>query len=315
MALLIAAAAMPLLAIGAVLILLRLQRQERALTARIAVARGRRESVLAVTGLPLAQPGVKPGKTLVARLASVIGFDPARRDQYGLPWFAVLGVTAVTGRIAVLLATSLVGPLAWLLLPMIVIGGSRAYYAGANRKRRNLLLVQFPDSLALIVRAVRVGIPVSEALRAVAREMPEPTRSEFRRLESQIAMGSALETALRTLAQRNDLPEYGFFAAVLALQAQTGGGLTETLEMLADIIRRRIAMKERGHALSSEARTSSYVLGALPLVAGGLLYFASPGYIGMLFTDPLGHVLIAAAVLSLATGMGIMRLIIQRTLS
>ncbi len=81
------------------------------------------------------------------------------------------------------------------------------------------------------------------------------------------------------MTQRNTLPEYGFFAAALSLQAQTGGGLTATLETLADIIRRRVAMKERGHALSSEARTSSMVLGALPVAVGGMLYIVAPQYI------------------------------------
>ena len=311
--LLAAAAAFPLLAIGAVIVLLRMQRQDRALQARIAVAGGTRPRLSAAA--TIVQPGAKPGGDLLTRLAAIIKLDPARRDHYRLPWFMVLGLALVAGRVVVLLAAGLVGPWAWLLLPVVAIGGARAYHAGADRKRRDLLLVQFPDSLALIVRAVRVGIPVTESLRAVAREMPEPTRSEFRRLEHQIAMGSALETALRVLAQRNLLPEYSFFAAVLALQAQTGGALTDTLEMLADIIRRRIAMKERGHALSSEARTSTYVLGALPLVAAGLMFFTSPAYIGMLFTEPSGNMLLGAAALSLGTGIGIMRLIIRRTLS
>ena len=311
-----AAAALPVLAVSSVVVLLRLQRQERALQARVDAARGRRPASVAVAA-SLTQPGAKAGKgvDLVRRLAGLIGLDPARRDQYGMPWFVVLGIAAIVGRVVVLLASGIVGQWAWVLLPLITVFGCRSYYSGADRKRRDLLLVQFPDSLALIVRAVRVGIPVSEALRAVAREMPEPTRTEFKRVEHQIAMGSALETALRALSRRNSVPEYGFFAAVLALQAQTGGALTETLDMLADIIRRRIAMKDRGHALSSEARTSSYVLGALPFLAGGLMFFTSPSYIGVLFIKPEGHMLLGVAALSLATGMFIMRYIIRKTLS
>ena len=293
--------------------IIRMQARDRAYQQRVASIAGR---ALPRTALPaLVRRGPKHKASLAERLAGVIGLDPARRDQYKMRWYVVVGLALLAGRAAVLMASGIAGPWAWVLLPLVAVGGARAYHSGADRKRRDALLAQFPDALSLIVRAVRVGIPVTESLRAVAREMPQPTGPEFERLRHEIAMGASLESALRGLARRNSLPEYGFFAAVLALQAQTGGALTETLETLADIIRRRIAMKERGHALSSEARTSSYVLGALPLVAGGLLWFASPAYMGLLFSEEMGHMFLGAALLSLLTGMGIMRTIIRKTLS
>ena len=292
---------------------IRMQARDRAYQQRVASIAGR---ALPRTALPaLVRRGPKHKASLAERLAGVIALDPARRDQYKMRWYVVVGLALLAGRAAVLMASGIAGPWAWVLLPVVAVGGARAYHSGADRKRRDALLAQFPDALSLIVRAVRVGIPVTESLRAVAREMPQPTGPEFERLRHEIAMGASLEAALRGLARRNSLPEYGFFAAVLALQAQTGGALTETLETLADIIRRRIAMKERGHALSSEARTSSYVLGALPLVAGGLLWFASPAYMGLLFSEEMGHMFLGAALLSLLTGMGIMRTIIRKTLS
>jgi tight adherence protein B len=313
--LLLAAALLPILAVAGVLIVIRLQRREQALQRRVASFSVRGQPRRSVAAPLLVRPRVEQKKTAAEHLASLIRFDPARRDQYAVPWYVVLVGALILGRVVVLLASGIVGPAAWVALPITAIFGSRFYYARADGKRRDSLLIQFPDALSLIVRAVRVGIPVSESLRAVAREAQEPTRGEFDRLQHQIAIGTPLETALRGMARRNDLPEYGFFAAALALQAQTGGGLTETLEILADIIRRRIAMKERGHALSSEARTSSLVLGALPLVTGVMLYFVSPNYIGLLFADTAGNMILGTAILSLATGMGIMRLIIKQSLS
>ena len=292
---------------------IRAQNRERAYKDRVAgiTAKGpaRDTTPTLVRRLP------KQKASVTERLAAVIGYDPIRRQQYKLRWYVVFGLALAAGRAAVMAAAGIAGPWAWVLLPVVAIGGTRVYHTGADRKRRETLLAQFPDALSLIVRAVRVGIPVSESLGAVSREMPPPTNREFERLRQEIAVGASLEVAVRDLARRNALPEYGFFAAVLALQAQTGGALTETLESLADIIRRRIAMKERGHALSSEARTSSYVLAGLPGVAGGLLWFLSPEYMNRLFTDPMGHMFLGAAALSLLTGMGIMRTIIRRTLS
>lgn len=301
--------------LGGIIVLIRLQQRHAAFRHRVAAMTLHAGPRPAVARPALVRANVNQGRPLLQRLAGVIGFDTNRRDQYAVPWFVVLGASLLMARVIVMLAIGIVGPVAWLLMPLAGVIGCHFYYARANGNRRGLLLEQFPDALALIVRAVRVGIPVTESLRAVAREAPAPTNGEFDLLHQALAIGVPLETALRDMALRNQLAEYSFFAAALALQAQTGGGLTDTLEGLADIIRRRIAMKERGYALSSEARTSSLVLGALPVVVGSAIWLISPDYIGLLFTDPLGRTLLGGAVLSLATGMAAMRLIIRQTLS
>ena len=74
-------------------------------------------------------------------------------------------------------------------------------------------------------------------------------------------------------------------------------------------------MKARGHALSAEARTSSMILGGLPLASGLLLYVVNPDYMSLLFTDESGRMLLGAAMLSLCTGVFVMRTIIRKSLS
>lgn len=311
---LLAGLALLLLAGFAGVSLLRMQRREKDLARRIAALGGKPREA-APAPIALVRPESNAKRSLPQRLAPLIGYNPERRDQYRYSWFVVLGVCAAAGRAAVFFAYGFAGILAWLALPLVAIAGCRLYYSMANGKRRNLLLAQFPDALALIVRAVRVGIPVPEALSSVAREALEPTRTEFDRLHKQILIGGALDTALRDMAARNDLHEYSFFAAALSLQAQTGGGLSETLETLADIIRKRIATRERGHALSSEARTSSMILGGLPAVVGGMLFMTSPDYVMMLVTDPRGQMLSGIAILSLSIGIGVMQIIINKALA
>ena len=135
----------------------------------------------------------------------------------------------------------------------------------------------------MIVRSVRVGIPVLGAINSVAREAQEPTAAEFASSAMSWLVGVPLDQAVVNMAARTDLPEYRFFATAIGLQAQTGGGLSETLENLADLIRKRVALRQRGHALSSEARTSALMLGALPVVMGGGLWLLNPAYMGLLF--------------------------------
>jgi tight adherence protein B len=294
--------------------LVRINRQQKAVSRRLAQI-GQRAFQKDERRLPPLRRPERQARGAVAGLAVLFGYDPTRSAQYRQPLIVVILLCTIAARIVVLLASFIIGPWAWGLFPLCIIGGGRMFYAAADSHRRKLLLMHFPDALSLIVRAVRVGVPVVEALQSVGREAAQPTRDEFARLHQELTIGVPLEIALRQMADRNDLPEYGFFAAALTLQAQTGGGLTDTLETLADIIRRRIAMVERGHALSSEARTSTLVLAALPIVTGILLYLTSPGYIMVLFTDPAGKKLLAAAILSLTCGMGIMRHIIRKSLS
>jgi tight adherence protein B len=111
------------------------------------------------------------------------------------------------------------------------------------------------------------------------------------------------------------LAEYRFFATALSLQSQTGGGLTETLETLADTIRKREAARKRGNALAAEAKASILVLTILPIFTGIMLWFTNPSYIEILFNTKPGEKLLGIAVFLLSLGQFSMRQIIKRSLS
>jgi tight adherence protein B len=177
------------------------------------------------------------------------------------------------------------------------------------------MIRQFPDALDMIIRSIRVGIPVLGAIGTVAREAQPPTSQEFTKLGNDLAVGVPLDKAVTALADRNDLAEFRFFATAIGLQAQTGGGLSDTLESLADLIRKRIALKERGHALSSEARTSALILGSLPIVMGLGLWAMNPGYMQVLWTTSEGRMVMGAAMISLLCGAITMKVIISRSLT
>ncbi|GEO40565.1 tight adherence protein B [Skermanella aerolata] len=193
--------------------------------------------------------------------------------------------------------------------------GARFVFGRARRALAERLLDQFPDAIGLIVRAVRAGVPVTEGIRIVSAEMPAPAGPEFKRVIDELSVGVDLETALWSLATRTGLPEYRFFVVTIVLQRETGGNLTETLDNLADVIRKRRAVRQRAHALSAEARTSTYVLAALPFITGGGLYVINPDYLARLFTTSDGKLMLAAAAVSLACGLGSMSMLIRKALS
>lgn len=250
----------------------------------------------------------------LATFLRLAGYSPDRKAQYPLPWWAVLIAAIVLTSGIAFLGNLLLGKLTFLLLPVELWFVARAYWRFYDTKRQKRLYEQLPDALGSIVRTVRVGIPVIEALRTVAVSAPEPTAEEFRRLSNQVRIGAALERALIDTAIRSGVAEYRFFATAIALQAQTGGGLTETLEILADVIRKRIALRKRGFALASEARTSALLLAALPFITGTMMALVNPDYIMVLFTDSTGQKIFGAAIAMLGMGFGTMRFMIKKSL-
>jgi tight adherence protein B len=261
------------------------------------------------------RPATTANMSLLESAASVFGFNPKKQDQYPLRWWIVLGVTLGVARIAAGFVVDFLGPIGLISMPILWVVMCRSFFGWVAGRRKKLLIQQFPDALTTIVRSVRVGMPVLGAIATVAHNAQPPTSLEFTRFANDLSVGVPLDEAVTEMGARNNLAEYRFFAIAISLQARTGGGLSETLENLADLIRKRLALRERGMALSSEARSSALILGGLPVVMGAGLWALSPTYISVLFTTGTGHKFLAAAAFSLSCGVLSMRAIIKKSLS
>jgi tight adherence protein B len=252
---------------------------------------------------------------MIAVAARVFGYEPAHAAHYQLRWWIVVGVTLVLARGMAEMVSVFAGTWSLMVVPVAWVMLCRSAFKWSEQRRRDILYAQFPDALAMIVRAVRVGIPLGEGIHTVAREAMAPTGPEFALLYDRVAIGMTLEDALREMAGRNKLAEYRFFATALALQSRTGGGLTEALEGLADVMRRRLALKARGLALAAEAKTSIIILASLPFVSGSALAVLNPQYMGRLFNDPGCEKVLMLAIALLGTGLLVMRGMIRKALS
>ena len=195
----------------------------------------------------------------------------------------------------------------------LAMAAARFLFTRKTRSYAHLLFLQIPDALSLVVRSVRAGLPVGDALRSIATEMPSPTSDEFARTMGEVALGVPLDQAIWSLHERTQVREYSFLAVTLGLHAQTGGNLGETLENLVDMVRRRVALAGKARALSSEARASASILAGLPFVTGLLLALINPEYMGELFTDPRGTSFLITFAVMLSLGLLTMRWLLQRS--
>jgi tight adherence protein B len=197
------------------------------------------------------------------------------------------------------LVAALVGITAAFGLPRMVLG----FMAGRRQKK---FTREFSNALDVMVRGVRSGLPVSECISIVGREVPDPVGEEFRVMLEGQRVGMALSEIMARGLERMPTAEYKFFAIVLQIQQQTGGNLAETLENLSTVIRERKQMRQKVKALASEAKTSAWIIGSLPFCVAGLVSLISPEYMDTLFSTSQGHLIIGLGAVMYVTGIGIM---------
>lgn len=289
---------------GALVVALVLTRRERlAIDRRLRVAAG--------------SPATGPDELELWRRSRGHSFDNRIRRVFtvGQPYswgmtaggLRLLSISAVAAAVTIFAVKILLAWPAWL--------GGLAGIAVAFALPRAILVRQqkaaeaqfnelFPDAVVAISRMLRAGLPISTAVRAVSKEAPPPVSTVFASISDQVDIGTPIEEALDSSSHRIGLPDYRFFAVAVVLQHLTGGNLAVTLEILADIVRRRRAVRLKSKATTAEIRVSAYVLAGIPfLVIGGLL-FMQPGYLAPLFTDPRGQfILLAAAGCLAAAGL------------
>ena len=197
------------------------------------------------------------------------------------------GFCAILSAVAFLALMARGAPFLLALFAGLFIGiGLPHMVVGKLIKRRiGKFIGKFPDAIELLVRGLRSGLPISETMGVVGTEVPDPVGSEFRAVADRMRIGRTMEQALQEAADKLNTPEFQFFCITLAIQRETGGNLAETLGNLADVLRKRMQMKLKISAMSSESKASAYIIGSLPFLVFGIIYFMNPTYMGSFFTD------------------------------
>ena len=244
------------------------------------------------------------GVPLSVRLAQA-GFSWSKRQFFlvsaaiGATMF-LLGLITGSGLIVsvVLGAAGALGLPRWLLSFM-------------KKRRETKFLNAFPDSVDIIVRGVKAGLPLLDCLKMITLEAPEPVKSEFRAIVETQAIGMLLGDACGKLYEQMPVPEANFFGIVVAIQQRSGGNLAEALGNLSRVLRDRKKMKAKIQAMSQEAKASAAIIGALPVAVMTMVYITSPNYISLLWTEPLGRVMLAASVVWMSMGVMVMKKMIN----
>ncbi len=215
---------------------------------------------------------------------------------------AVFGLAVVTGQSLPIAgaagAAAFLGVPRWLV--MIIRG-----------KRQEAFLAEFANAIDVMVRGIKAGLPLNDTLHVIASEAAHPVAPEFQEVVDGQKVGITIEQGIERMFERVPLPEVNFLAIVIAIQAKTGGNLGEALNNLSMVLRDRKKMKAKIRSVSQEAKSSAAIIGALPFLIMGGLYFLRPEYISVLFTDELGRMMLTGCAIWMSIGILIMRKMIN----
>lgn len=177
-------------------------------------------------------------------------------------------------------------PLALPLGIALGVGGVLLVLLRKRKKRQDKFAEQLPDALELIARSLKAGHPLAVALTLSAREIQDPLGSEFGIFSDELAYGFPMNRALRNLQVRVGQEDLGVLATGIIIQSEVGGNLIELVSSLSNLLRERVKMRRKVRVLTSEGRTSGYMLSALPIFIFLALNLVSPKYYGDVWEKP-----------------------------
>ncbi len=179
-----------------------------------------------------------------------------------------------------------------------------------NRREKNFTR-EFASAIDTIVRSVKSGLPVNEALKVVSTEIPEPVRGEFKILVESLKVGVTMEDGLKRMFERMPTPEVNFFGIVMTIQLKTGGNLSEALTNLTTVLRDRKRLQGKIRAMSQEAKSSAAIIGSLPPGVAAMIYITTPDYISPMFQTDMGNLMLIGCGVWMATGIAVMKKMIS----
>ena len=190
--------------------------------------------------------------------------------------------------------------------------GFPRWLLGFLRKRRqNIFLNDFADAIDVMVRGLKAGLPVSDAMKVIAAESGPPVGPEFSEVVEGQRVGITIDQGIERMFERMPLSEVNFLGIVMSIQSKTGGNLSEALNNLSKVLRDRKKMKAKIRAVSQEAKSSAAIIGALPFVIMGALTVLNPNYLNPLFNTSSGNIMLVGCGLWMLTGVLVMRKMIN----
>lgn len=217
-------------------------------------------------------------------------------------------IAVLAGAFSFLFFKSLLGGI---LIPVGIWFASNVYVTNLKNKRLKLFGSQLGDALTLFSNSLRAGFSFLQAVNSVAREMPNPVAKEFTKLMKEMSLGLSVDKALSNLLIRVPSDDLELLILAILIQKEVGGNLAEIIDTIAATIRERITIQLEIKTLTAQGKLSGIVVGLLPLLLGFGIFVINPSYISILFTEPIGQIMIAFGITNMMIGIFIIGKIVK----
>jgi tight adherence protein B len=187
----------------------------------------------------------------------------------------------------------------------------RIYVNVRKRQRLNAFNDQLGDTITLLANSLRSGFSIVQSMDTVANQLPKPISVEFHRVTQEIGLGLHYEEALNNMLRRVPSDDLDLMITAINIQGRVGGNLAEILDTIGHTIRERVRIKGEIRVLTAQQMISGYILTGLPVVLGFVLYLLNKEYIGRMFSDPCGWIMLGVSTLMIVTGFLIIRKIVD----
>jgi tight adherence protein B len=185
------------------------------------------------------------------------------------------------------------------------------YLKRKAQRRSDAFEASLPEAIDLLGRAIRAGHPLSAGFKMVAEELKDPISTEFQRTFEEQRFGLPFDDAIIAMADRVQLIDVRILVTAILIQREVGGNLAEVLDNLATVIRARFTIRRQLRVYTAQGRFSGYTLAVLPIIVGFVIYALNPSYMTLLFTHPIGKLLVFLAVVMQIVGFLWIRKIIN----
>ncbi|MGB4864096.1 MAG: type II secretion system F family protein [Tepidiformaceae bacterium] len=224
--------------------------------------------------------------------------------------YLILRITVSAVLAALVMAVSPVPALGAIGLPLGFFG-TGLWLKRKKSSRVHKLEAQMVEMLQMLSSGLRAGFGLLQALEAAAEQAQAPLQTELRRTMRDTAMGASVEQALTSLNERVGSSDFDIVITAILIQRSVGGNLAEILDNVAHTMRERERIRGEIRTLTSQQRLTGYVIGGIPVGLLIVFMMISPEFTSLLFTDPLGQKLLAAAAVSEAIGFVVIQKIVN----
>lgn len=203
--------------------------------------------------------------------------------------FALIGAAAALWLVLDSLIFALLAAVLLAVLPWYVL----SRFAERHRQK---IEDQLADAMVSLANAVRAGLSLAQALEILAAQCPRPINAEFQQIVAEYNLGKPLDRTLDEAKERLRSENFALFAAALMASHESGGRLNETVERIARSVLELQRLERKVAAETAQARKSAVYMAIAPAFILAVYFFIDPANTTLLFTNVVGQLILAVAV-------------------